>query len=474
MTLKRSDREISNKERKMKNKKKFKTFFLIFTLSLSAHCFGPGREALAGVHPASEAAYRLGILFTEIDPYFAESHGLDKPFGIYVEQIDLKDTAGELPEGPRKEYRRRITRKYRDTGALKPRDIIIKANHREVRGAKDLAGAIAERADGDLIELVVWRGGREFALKAPLYPSPYTAYPVIGHETSFLYHRLDARHAPANGKRFAHRALAEEQHFQPCRICFSALPSADQLTDLEKSIGGGIVREIKSKYPIDSKAQSEGLVRRVGNALGDVSRMPGRSYRFSILKTDQINAHASPSGEVFVHEGLLRTCETEEELAFVLAHEISHIVEGHHAQQHNNLKTQQRFIGALGAVAQAAIGDPIIGAGIDSGATLFNYLLKHGYSRKQEKEADLSALAYLMKAGIDVRKALVIVAKLEEAEEREESVRQTFGSNHPTPGDRLIYLAEAYERWSRGEIKIRDDSDETRPGLRAGKKPRRM
>lgn len=52
----------------------------------------------------------------------------------------------------------------------------------------------------------------------------------------------------------------------------------------------------------------------------------GEVYRFRILKSDDVNALTTPDGQIFVTRQLLRVFKNDEDLAAVLAHEISHVL----------------------------------------------------------------------------------------------------------------------------------------------------
>lgn len=60
-----------------------------------------------------------------------------------------------------------------------------------------------------------------------------------------------------------------------------------------------------------------------------VSHRPLIKYRFIVLDTDEINAFAAPGGFIFITKGTLKLLDNEAELAAVLAHEITHVEEGH-------------------------------------------------------------------------------------------------------------------------------------------------
>ena len=52
-------------------------------------------------------------------------------------------------------------------------------------------------------------------------------------------------------------------------------------------------------------------------------------FRFYLIKEDAYNAFAGPGGVIFVNSGLLAAMENPDELAGILAHEITHVLSRH-------------------------------------------------------------------------------------------------------------------------------------------------
>ena len=135
---------------------------------------------------------------------------------------------------------------------------------------------------------------------------------------------------------------------------------------------------------------------------------------------DKINAFAAPGGFVFVTTGLLNFVEDEDELAFVLAHEIAHIEMDH------GLNAIIQNEGAK--LFQSATGD----MGLDG---LFGDLLswgENGYSKDLEQEADLRGGEIMASLGYDWQSGVNVMKRLEE----------TVGHSHASgyPADRAAKL----------------------------------
>ncbi len=114
-------------------------------------------------------------------------------------------------------------------------------------------------------------------------------------------------------------------------------------------------------------------------------------YRFHLIADpDFINAFALPGGHVFIGQGLLNQMTSEDELAFVLGHEIEHI-DHYHAVERVQIEAQ---LHNLNLDAVAAI------------AELPMELWQAGYSKEQEFEADREGLRLAALAGYSPQGAI--------------------------------------------------------------------
>jgi len=116
---------------------------------------------------------------------------------------------------------------------------------------------------------------------------------------------------------------------------------------------------------------------------------------FVIENDKSINAHAAPGGFIFVTSGLLKFVENEDELAFVLAHEVAHVEMDH----------------GLNAIKQTA-GQGIAGEFFGFSEEFAN-ILSDGYSQDLEGEADFRAGQVLAKAGYDPTLGAKIIDRLD-------------------------------------------------------------
>ena len=144
-----------------------------------------------------------------------------------------------------------------------------------------------------------------------------------------------------------------------------------------------------------------------------------KGYHYGILNTEDVNAFAAPSGFIFVTKGALRSMQSEDELAGVLAHEIAHVSLRHpelaasRAAQDSGLMEGVKLLsGAAGFIGwilrifgkgQAADAAevakdyaPAFGESLVSGLKAY----KLGYSRDEELAADKMAVEFVTRPGV--------------------------------------------------------------------------
>ena len=71
-------------------------------------------------------------------------------------------------------------------------------------------------------------------------------------------------------------------------------------------------------------------VNQIGRHIANHTDRPDLPWTFVVIDTDGINAFATPGGYIFLTKGLISILSTEDELAFVIGHEIAHVIKKHH------------------------------------------------------------------------------------------------------------------------------------------------
>jgi predicted Zn-dependent protease len=159
-------------------------------------------------------------------------------------------------------------------------------------------------------------------------------------------------------------------------------------------------------------------------------------YKVTVLNSPVRNAFAVPGGYVYVTRELLALMNSEDELAFVLGHEMGHV-----AARHGQKRQTRSTISALGAaIAQVLTGSEAVGqiaSQVGQGVVL-------GYSRAQENESDTLGERYMIGAGYDPYAAPRILSALGAAETLDTTVagqaqtqQASWTRSHPLSAERV-------------------------------------
>src|SRR5713226_10618701 len=140
-------------------------------------------------------------------------------------------------------------------------------------------------------------------------------------------------------------------------------------------------------------------VQRLGANLA--AHAPGEKwpYSFHVVNQKEINAFAMPGGPVYINLGTIQAADNEAEVAAVMAHEISHVVQRHSTRAATKQMEAQLPLSILGGFLGKGIGSQLAQLGIQFGAG--SYFLKN--SRQNEQEADLLGTDIMYDTGYNPR-----------------------------------------------------------------------
>lgn len=145
------------------------------------------------------------------------------------------------------------------------------------------------------------------------------------------------------------------------------------------------------------------------------------TWNARVEKRPGFQAFAYRGNEIVIHSGLIDKIASEDELAFVIAHEIAHHMLRHVAQKRNGV-----FIGTiLGAVT---------GLGAESGLAIA-VLASQATSSSLERQADAVAAEVIRRSGYDPRLARNVLLRMAKMDGRS---RTRFLESHPAGLDRLL------------------------------------
>jgi predicted Zn-dependent protease len=176
----------------------------------------------------------------------------------------------------------------------------------------------------------------------------------------------------------------------------------------ERTIGNAIMREIRVDKDYIDDPEVADYINRIGQRLLQAADPPVPAIDFFVVRDDTINAFALTGGHIGVHSALLLLSQNESELAGVLGHEISHILQKHQARLlHGQRGATFTSLAALAVALLAARGGggqsgQVTEAAIASAGALA-VQSQINYTREHEREADRVGLTLMQRAGYDPR-----------------------------------------------------------------------
>jgi predicted Zn-dependent protease len=225
--------------------------------------------------------------------------------------------------------------------------------------------------------------------------------------------------------------LGAETRIEPRRNSFT--PAEDV------RLGRQAAAQAREQLPMLNDRATENLVERIGARL--VAAVPARfrqpafRYSFDVVNAREINAFALPGGPMFLNRGMLQAARTDDEVAGVMAHELSHVILRHGTLQ--AAKAQKFQLGAIaGQVLGSIVGGrkgQVIAQGSQIG--LGTYFLKYG--REYEREADLLGAQIMARAGYDPRQMANMFRTIQQ---QGGGQGPEWLSDHPDPGNRYAAI----------------------------------
>ena len=221
----------------------------------------------------------------------------------------------------------------------------------------------------------------------------------------------------------------------------------------ERRIGDSIAREIyQDPDYIDDPVLQE-YVESVWHTLLNSSRQRGEllsdqeqafAWQVMLIRDRSINAFALPGGYMGIHLGLIAAVTSTDEMASVLAHELTHITQRHIA----------RSIGQQGRQSPLMIGAMIAGAlvatragGSLNAANAAQALMVGGpaaamqsqlnFSRDMEREADRIGYSVMTNAGYDPQGFVTMFEKLQQASRLNDNGGFPYLRSHPMTTERI-------------------------------------
>lgn len=202
-------------------------------------------------------------------------------------------------------------------------------------------------------------------------------------------------------------------------------PEDPQLLTIEKEERlGDAYLDLILVNPMFSELENERIdsaIQVITSRLEDGLRHTEYSYNFVVFDSKMINAFTVPGGNILISSGLIGFCDSPEELAAVMAHEMGHVEERH---------VVSRLVKELGLDILTSGDQFVIGE-------VTGLLTSTSFDRKQEEEADRFAAELLERASIEPRTMAILFRKLEEETDNELLEHFEIISTHPNFSSRI-------------------------------------
>ncbi|BCN93826.1 putative beta-barrel assembly-enhancing protease [Thiomicrorhabdus immobilis] len=212
----------------------------------------------------------------------------------------------------------------------------------------------------------------------------------------------------------------------------------------EQQLGRAFNTALHTQYQLFNDLETNAYIRELGHKLASFTG-DNRNYRFYIINDSSINAFAGPDGIIGIHTGLIEATETEDELAAVIAHEISHVTQNHLSRRYEYSATNGNINSIASVIAAILIGmyDPSAGMATLMGGMGYNLQQQLKNSRMHESEADSIGIELLYKAGYNPHAMGDFFGRLSKASQLDTFKAPEILRTHPVSEHRL---AEAENR----------------------------
>lgn len=212
-------------------------------------------------------------------------------------------------------------------------------------------------------------------------------------------------------------------------------PEAERI-EAERLVGAEMAAAVRRQTPPCPDPAAQEYLDRIGADLHKWLTNPHRRFTFEGIGGESPQAFCLPGGFVFVSLPMVRLCrEDHSRLAFVLAHEMAHIVKGH---------VMERIL-ANALIGKAAGWAAVSPAARQAVRRLGVEFLRKAYSREHENEADAFGLRLMTAAGFDPAGAMRLLEALDAARDKETFALDEWLSTHPDIRTRIARLKTLIE-----------------------------
>jgi predicted Zn-dependent protease len=200
-----------------------------------------------------------------------------------------------------------------------------------------------------------------------------------------------------------------------------------------------IIGEAAQKNALNRDREEVERVRAVARRLIPVTGIfrpdaPSWKWEVNVLSSKELNAWCMAGGKIAFYSGIIERLDlTDDEIAAIMGHEISHAL-----REHARERASQSMVTNIGvSVLGAALGVGQAGTDLIGGAAKLSFELPN--SREHETEADRMGVELAARAGYDPRAAISLWQKMAKVSN---GAKPQWLSTHPSNETRQRDLTE--------------------------------
>lgn len=207
----------------------------------------------------------------------------------------------------------------------------------------------------------------------------------------------------------------------------------------ERLLGERLLYAVRGEFDLLDDPDISRYINRLGAQVLETAGPQYFDYHFFVVKNEQFNAFAAPSGLIFFNTGLIGTMKNEDQLISVMAHEIGHVVSRHIASRMAK-QTKVTAVSMLFALASLAAGNPALTQGLFTGAMAASATAGLSFSRQDEEQADRLAVDWMRRIGRDPAAMEGMLKTMRRITRYRSEQLPPYLLTHPNPEDRLQYV----------------------------------
>ncbi|MBL0394720.1 M48 family metalloprotease [Ramlibacter monticola] len=190
-------------------------------------------------------------------------------------------------------------------------------------------------------------------------------------------------------------------------------------------------------------------------ARGELTAELDERFAWQVLlgKDRTINAFALPGGWLGLHLGLVSVTSSRDEVASVLAHELSHVTQRHISRMVAKESQQTPWVlAAMILGAMAASRNPQAGGAVMAGSQALAAQQSLNFSRDMEREADRIGFGVATQAGFEPQGFVTMFEKLQQAARLNDTGNYPYLRTHPMTSERIADMQSRQQLSDHGPV----------------------